>query len=370
MSKIDTFAKIASKFIKIVCPQEDTAPVDINTLINKVIDKKPLRRLNTNYWPSAVNNPYNCDRRQVFARTEEIWTNATRENPEKIREMDIGTALHKLFGNYLALTGYLYGHWRCPSCLLVAHLFSRYPTHYCPNTVTITASDWPTEQRICATFQRKKHDRGEPIWDYEEVKVFDSLGFSGRQDGILVMPGDRRWFTCELKTVRDTVFRDLVETKLTDRLVPNLPPEFKNFPMLVEAYTSLPRAYHITQAAICSELLVQMTKQNPNLTGLDAHKYGGTLIIYVNRNTGQLRTFFRRNTAAEYRRGRETVIATELAVKKARALEKNQQRDFIVNTVPANCSTRTDEKALLCPWRLVCFPYKKLSKNKVTFLQE
>ena len=368
-----SLANHAAVLIRTVCPQEGVG-VDLNAAVNSVIAARPVRRRNDNFWPSSINSPYDCDRRQALSRVEGIWTDAQRTDPQKIREMDIGTALHALMQrSYLAMTRRLYGHWKCPSCLTLRRTFTTYPNVLCDGVVTVSFGDDiaadPPVRRTCAAEQQHRAERGEPVWLYEEIRVRDDLGISGKCDGIYLLPSGK-WYTLEIKTLKDLDFSEqgVARIKVDPKKYPELAKLYDGAPMLTPAWSYLPRGYHTTQAAIYTGTLLLMCDSGE--LPLNADSYAGTLLLYVNRQTGQIRHFFRRNTAAEYARARATVIATRLVVEKARALpaEQSVRRAFVLSSLPAQCSSRTVDMALACPWRTVCFPYQNPKKNVVTYL--
>ncbi len=360
----------AVQLIQQVCPREGFG-IDINAAVDAVLNNRPPRKRNDNFWPSSINSTYDCNRRQALSRVEKIWTDAKREDPKKVRAMEIGTALHALAQQrWLALTHRLYGHWRCPSCLGIRRTFCTLPEELCDGVVRVTYGhglNEQTEERVCADEQRRLLDRGEPAWLYEEIRVKDNLGISGKVDGIFVRP-DYYWYTIEIKTLEDLDFREMQEApiQIDTGKYPALAKALSGINAVQPGWGYLPRNGHIIQAAVYTGII--MTACDAGDIPLDAAKYAGTLIIYLNRGTGQFRTFFRKNTAVEYERARTTVTQTRLVVASALALPETERRAHVFEKLPKSCSTRTDNKAVLCPWRTACFPYKNATRNVLTHL--
>jgi hypothetical protein len=359
-----------AELIRTVCPQEGFG-VDLNALVDEVLNRLPVRKRNPNFWPSAVNSPFDCDRKQVFSRVEEIWTDSQRESPDRVRPMRLGIFQHAAVQEDLALSHRLFGNWKCPSCAVVKHTLCTLPDCFCDGTVTIRYGEGLWESNVvrsCADVQKGRHARGEAAWTYDEIRVKDDLGHSGKVDGILLMP-TTFWYTLEIKTVPNTTFLEKKDKVLTRKEYPNLPKELEGVTALVAGWGSdLPKDYHVIQASIYSGLLLMLADAG-DLGPLERRKYGGTIILYVNRETGRYRWFFRRNTDVEYQRARETVIKTRVAVLAAKEKpDVAARRAHIIESVEASCRTRLDRKAETCPWKTVCFPYKNATKNVVTHL--
>lgn len=359
-----------AELIRTVCPQEGFG-VDLNRLVDEVYNRLPPRKRNDNFWPSSVNSPFDCDRKQVFSRVEEIWTDSQREDPDKIRPMRLGTFQHEAVQADLALSHRLFGHWECPSCAVVRHTFCTLPSGLCDGHVTVHYGEglWESNAtRTCADVQRQRMSRGDAAWVYSEIRVKDDLGHSGKVDGIITLPSSV-WFTLEVKTVPGVTFAEKKEKVLTRKEYPTLPKELEGVMAWTTGWGSdLPKDYHVIQASIYSGMLLTLAEAG-NLGPLTPATYGGTVILYVNRETGRYRWFFRRNTDAEYQRARETVIKTRLAVIAAKAEPTAAaRRERVLATVEPGCRTRSDRKAETCPWKTVCFPYKNAAKNVITHL--
>lgn len=220
---------------------------------------------------------------------------------------------------------------------------------------------------------------GAAAWEYEEIRVFDpALKISGRVDGIIVN-NDAEWFTLELKTTSPLGFEGLRAEKISAKRFPAVAGTIlEDAPILVEARMQLPKAAHVTQASIYSELLLREARAG-NLS-LNPDGYRGTFIAYINRDTLEIKSFLRKNSAAVFEYAASTVKNIIRVVEMADRIPSSDEavelervtknRDLVFRHLPKTCSSRTDKKATACPWQLVCFPYKDTSKNKVEYLQE
>lgn len=370
--------KAFSIFLKAVLPQDGDSVLDLNQMANTAINSRPVRETNENFWPSSINSPFSCNRKLALSRIEGIWTDQIREDPERVKIMDVGRVLHEFVqNNYWAKSGQLYGRWKCPHCgHYASSRYSTIPSHYCPNTVrvekpmTILDKVDKTPQPppvTCKSVQESREKRGEPIWEYEEIKVFHpDLLISGRIDAVFILPGGY-WITGEGKTLEDAAFRGLQEQKPSKDL--NLPEDVQG--ILKPSFFPLPASYHVNQGSIYSELLLMFSDQY----GLDPNKYRGTMIIYINRQNLQQKTFIRKNSSLAFRAAQNTIETIQDIVAAAKALEPNtdlsrverdqdltqRRRSLGMNIGPA-CKTRTDKKAKECPWQTICFPYTQKGK--------
>lgn len=378
-----------ARFFKAVIPIEATDALNFNEVVERVISARPVRPRSDRFWPSSINSPYGCDRKEALSRIERIFTDKTTDDVSKGRYGDIGTAIHSVVQDqYLGPSGVLFGRWRCPSCHRISPTMSVYPKgDYCQQWVTVQNTDPNTQERsllvqeekvsvACADFQKMAEADGRPAWLYAELRVFDqALNISGRVDGIILGP-DKTWFTLELKTVSPNVFAGLQpETASVARY-----PFLANTPLagatvLAPSRYQLPKNYHVTQASIYSELLIKDCEAGK--IPLPASGYRGTFIVYVSRDSLEMRAFLRHNSSAVYAYAANTVRNIMRIVESAdrtprtdpqeeeARVHKNRTHAF---QLVAGCSNRNDEKAKKCPWQLVCFPYKNTAKNKVEFL--
>lgn len=372
-----------ARFQKAVIPQDGSETYDFNAAVDRAINSLPVRTRNENFWPSSINSPFECDRKLALSRIEKVWTDQMREPPEKLRVMNVGTAIHAYVqDHYLARGARIYGNWICPHCRQVAATNSLRPGSYCPNEVTVQLPEdtialmEKKETRItrkCATWQKRRAEWGDPIWEYGELRVkHPTLLISGKVDGVLIGE-DGKWWPIELKTLEDAAFNDLQRVKATKRMFPNLPDEMVGQEVLIPARDKLPRGYHVNQGSIYSELMIEHAADY----GLDPAKYQGTFILYVNRGNLQMKSFIRRNSATAFNAARGTIENIQSIVAltdQERKTDPKAEQDRIEKNraigmrIGPSCKTRTDRKAVLCPWQTICFPYKvktKLHLNKV-----
>lgn len=383
MSKTVTALTALARFVRIVLPLPNAGGVDFNAEVDRVLSRLPVRSVSSNWWPSEINSPYSCNRKQAFRRIEKVWTDKTREEPDRLKIMHVGTSVHHwVQDRYFAPTKKMFGHWRCPNCRNIIFTNQTLPNDLCPNHVTIHS---PAniddvehginrdENRRCSEIQIGLRARGEPHWLYEELRLFDSdLLISGKVDGIWIEDG---WYTIEIKSLDDNGFEEVVAVELSPDKIQNLPKEFHGRKALVKGRFSLPKPYQVNQGSIYSAMLVhQLDALN---IGLEAKDYRGTYIVYVNRATFQMKAFFRRNSEAAFEAARNTINTVmmivgqadhtprEDPVEEAARVESNRA---IAMRIGKSCRDRADRKAKQCPWQTVCFPYAKAAKNKVEWL--
>lgn len=375
-----------ARFYRTVTPIEDDSIIDFNAEFDRVIGSRPPDRKGASFWPSTVNSPFSCPRREALMRIEGVWTDKVRTSPDRIKLMNVGSALHDLVQNeLLGPGGRLWGGWRCPRCQEVIHVNTTYPAdERCPNVLTITRPETLIEQiegkrqkpkeRRCADTQAYLLGRGRPIWEYAEIRLADgTVDLRGRVDGIFLVGG--YWYTLEIKTVDSLAFRDLSEVALksTDDL--KVPKKLEGRTVLAEAYQKLPRPYQVNQGSIYSEMILREAAEGR--IPIDPEKYRGTFIVYVDRETLKARWFLRRHSATAYQAARNTIenvseivdqADTEVRSDPEAERERVEANRKVAMRIGKACRTRTDKRAKECPWQTVCFPYKDARKNRVTFV--
>lgn len=376
-----SFAEAVAAFYRTVVPQPSV--VDLAGLMARTLDARPLQRHAKHFRPSQLNNPYACHRRAALMRLEGIYTDRQREAPDKLLLMEEGTLLHGYVQTeLLGPTKLLFGHWRCKSCRRVTHTYQTIPATACRNVTGVRAVDDdtfdPREETVCALEHQRLRAAGESPWEYVEMTLHDrALDLIGHVDGVLLDRADPRlWHTLELKTTGPLAMRGLDETKLTSGPWPGLPKALEGTPVLMPSRFKLPKAYHVAQGALYSEMIVRAAAAG--VIPLSASGYQGTLVVYLNRDGLGVRTFIRRNSEAAMTAAGTTIAAILDVLERA---DRTERDDPVENNrrIEANrklacelsmsCRDRTDDKALLCPWRtVVCFPYKVASKNKLEFL--
>lgn len=377
-----------ARFFKTVTPIEASEILDLNEVVVKTTSKRLVRARSDRFWPSSINNPYGCDRKEALSRIEKIYTDKLPPDIELHRYGDLGNAIHHIVqSQYLGPSGMLFGGWRCVNCRQVLGGFQTYPKTLCRNRLRVTQA---TDVKLdiaevveadvrCADIQLERIKAGQPAWDYEEIRVFDpALNISGRVDGIIVN-NDAEWFTLELKTTSPLTFEGLRAEKISARRFPTISGTIlEDASILVESRTQLPKAAHVTQASIYSELLLREARFG-NIP-LNPDGYRGTFIAYINRDTLEIKSFLRKNSAAVFEYAASSVRNIMRVVGLADKVPSSDEaietkrvtdnRELVFTYLPRTCSSRTDKKAQNCPWQLVCFPYKDTSKNKVEYLQE
>lgn len=367
-------------------PIEASDVLDFNEVVERTVSKRPVRARSNRFWPSSINSPYSCNRKEALIRVEEIYTDKTPADLGTHRYGDIGNAIHHIIQtDYLGPSGMLFGGWRCVNCKQSLGSFQTYPKVLCRNRLKVTqAADHQIKAAEiveldvrCSDIQKSKIAAGEAAWEYDEIKVFDPvLNISGRVDGIIVN-NDAEWFTLELKTTSPLNFAGLRAEKISAKRFPGISGTIlENASVLMNSYGQLPKSFHITQASIYSELLLREARAG-NLT-LNPSGYRGTFIAYVNRDTLEIKSFLRRNSAVVFQYAATTVRNITDVVQRADKIPAddpiveiervNKNREMIFSHLPKTCNSRTDKKAQSCPWQLICFPYKDTSRNRVEHL--
>lgn len=391
----NTLSKALSNFLKAFTPAAVDHTVDFADLAHKSIAARPEYVRSGSFYVSEILSPYSCSRRMAFMRAEGCFVDRQAEDPKARLRMDAGSVTHKYVQDeLLGPSGALYGDWACASCGTVQVEKSFYPRKvYCPNSVV----DHSTYQVVhdhqdafipCASRQRRKEKRGEASWHYRELKVrLEELDLSGRVDGVLVDKkayyeqgaSQARWYTVELKSIDDLGFNDKMAITLSAKKYPELAklyPELVGAQLITESRFKLPKTYHFAQAGIYSEILKIYCDMDQ--LELSSAMYAGTLVVYVNRENYQMRSFFRRNSKALLEAARSKISAVRHVIgqtdQNERATEEDELQRIdsnrsIVMQLSKSCKTRNDKQALECPWRLICFPYKDASKNKVEIIR-
>lgn len=374
------------EFVRALSHRDANDIIDFNRVIDSVVASRPIRRRTDKFWPSSINSSYDCERKQAFSRIERVFTDKLPEPPGRARVADIGVLIHRqVQDNYLALSGKLYGHWRCPNCRQVMRHFQTYPNDFCDNSVSLNLSETPTNAAVqygvkCSEYQKDAAESGRPWWLYEEIRVsHDDLNISGRVDGIIIDKDsdNHDWYTIEIKSTSPDVFNDLTPTKITTRKFPALRgTELDGATVLLRSRSSLPRANHVSQGSIYSQLLLKAAWEQR--VPLNPRNHAGTFFLYVNRDTLDVKAFLRESSEADYNAAVDSITRIMSVVDAAdketegtpdeRLVRTKKNRSTVISSLPPGCSTRTDFKALVCPWQTVCFPYKDEKKNVVEYI--
>lgn len=378
-----------ARFFKAVTPIEASEILDLNDVVKKTTSKRLIRARSDRFWPSSINNPYGCDRKEALSRIEKIYTDKLPPSIDLHRYGDVGNAIHRIVQTeYLGPSGMLFGGWRCINCRQLLGGFQTYPKIFCRNRIRVTqnttfnqsAAEVVELDSVCADAQKELAAAGKPCWEYEEIRVFDtSLNISGRVDGVIVN-SDAEWFTLELKTTSPMAFDGLtLQTMSASKFPAVANTVLENKQVVIPITRSdgmLPKNYHVSQASIYSELLLREARAGR--FSLNPTGYRGTFIAYVNRNTLEIKSFLRRNSAAVFEYAANTVRNITRVVDFADKVQSsdpeieaervNKNREMVFSYLPKTCNSRTSEKAQNCPWQLVCFPYKDVSRNKVEHL--
>lgn len=368
------------KLVLSITQQNAADIIDFEEEINRVVARRPIRRRTDNFWPASINSTYDCERKQALTRIEKIYTDKMLEHPLRYRVMDLGTSIHRIIqDSYLAPTEILYGNWRCPNCRQTTHKFTTYPPGYCKNNIKIE-SETGAEEISCEAYQRNAEASGYNKWLYDELRVkHDELNISGRVDGVII---DKKsdnfdWYTLEIKSVSPDVFNEVTQVKLTTRKFPGiLNTELDGAVAILPSHFTLPKSNHVTQGSIYSQLLLKAAWEDK--IPLNPSNFCGVFFLYVNRNDLQTRSFIRESTEQDYNNATQSVLrileAVQAADKTPRESLKEERervdanRQLVLGSLRKTCSTRTDPRAIICPWQTICFPYKDVSKNKVEYL--
>lgn len=354
-----------------------TKEVDLTAAIYDVINARPPSKRSTYFRMGEINNRYACDRRILFVGMEKIYTDRIQRDPKGVLLMDLGSALHEVIQEeLLGPSGNLLGHWRCPTCHgRRSKRYDVYPKEFCTNKVMVTPDGGEPWEVSCAEKQAYLKSRGNAYWKYEEIALKDEArNLSGRVDGVWLEIGGG-WYVLEIKSIDTKVFNDL-------RAVPIKPDQAKAIKnltaktLLVEATADLPKDYHLSQAAVYSGLLQEKCLFDEDFP-LDMSDFRGALITYVDRNTMELKTYLREDIESEFQHADE-VVTSRLDALAAADMEVRDDEEEDAARIEANrkiafrfsatCTNRNHFKAKECPWRTVCFPYKKAEKNGVEFL--
>jgi hypothetical protein len=359
---------------------------DFNELIRRTAATLPASKRTDVFWPATINSSYDCDRKKTLTRIERIYTNARMPDPDGMYRMMVGSAIHEMLQNrLLGPSGIYFGQWRCACCRQLRTGYSTYPKELCSNKVVISYAatceqETPFEREtaqttICADSQRYLIERGEPAWHYAEIRVKDEeLNLSGRVDGVIFDSGG--WYTVELKSTSSDAFheRELITINAAQRTALGLDP--KVFGLINQAFSSLPKSAHITQASIYSIILQRMARAG--LIPLDANLHRGALIVYFDRDSFESKTFLHKGAESAFTIAADSIRKIQHVVRSADREERTDpaeeakrvdaNRQLAIANIKGVCSSRTDERALDCPWRLVCFPYKDTKRNVVTHL--
>jgi len=373
-----------TQFYRAILPFRADDAFDINAALVAVMDRQPTARQTTTFRPSGLRNSYDCDRKKTFRRVENIWTDKVRpaDAGTALLRMRFGSALHDAIQQTLGMSGSLFGDWRCPHCNQIGYRQSVFPSELCANKVRVLTPntellETEAQDASCADQQRYLRLRGEPWWLYEELKVEDAqAGIRGAVDGVWLSP--RGWYVLEMKTTGALKFEGLMRVPITDAKLPGASRSpYAGAEALVKGYASLPLSAHLTQGSIYAELL--KTAAVEGRIALDASRFSGLLTVYCNRDTLTFKTYQHCNTqaimaeaVASIQRMREAVAAAGVAAADdsvpLTTEELRQARSTIMRRISGVCSSRTDPRAVICPWQLVCFPYKDTNRNTVTYL--
>lgn len=393
MSKV-SLAKALGNFYRAFIPQSITHAVDFTQLAHKAVNSRPEYVRSDRYYASEVLSPYSCARRMAFMRAEGCYVDRQAEDPSSILRMDVGTVAHEYIQDQLlGPSGALFGNWTCASCGVAEQTDSFYPRKvYCGNQI-LDEERQSTEQDpedfyvSCRDRQIYLEKRGLPIWKYKEYRLFhEELNMSGKSDAVLVNHKEwlmnnktASWYTGEIKTVDPLTFDDLMEETLSAKKYPELAkqhPELIGKRILVPARFKLPKQYHFGQAGIYSELLKRDCDAGRIPLGREG--YSGTIVVYVNTSNYAMKSFFRKNSSSllEAAQAKIEMInhvvdqtdQTKRSTDEEEAKRVLANRD-IVKKLSRSCKSRTDRGAMRCPWRLICFPYKDASKNKVEIVR-
>ena len=379
MQTATTIPQAIAAFFRAIVPQP--ADVDVEAMALRTIAARPVERHVAHFRPSQINNPYACHRRAALMRLEGIYTDRVKEDPAKIRIMNEGTLLHGYIQTeLLGPTGALFGHWRCKSCRRTIHRFCVTPTDLCPNLFGVVDPQQPGDVlgEPCADTQRALLARGEAAWEYEELTVeHPELNLIGHVDGVLLDRTDLRlWRTLELKTTGPLSVRGVDEVPLRPEKHPGLPAALHNVPALLPSMFRLPKAYHVGQGALYSEMLLRMAAAGR--VPLSPSGYRGTLVVYVDRDGMKMTGFMRHNSAAAMAAAQTTIDAINAVLAAADRAPRPDPVDdakrvaanrTLACRLGASCRDRNDPQALRCPWRtVVCFPYKQAQKNRLEYL--
>lgn len=354
-----------------------TPHTSIDEAIDRALAKRSPGRRSTWFRVGEVNNPYACDRRLMLMASERIMTDRVRRDAKSLQTMQVGIAIHDSYQReFLGPTGKLYGLWRCPSCHKhYSDMAGTYPKELCPNTVTVGGPEG-SSTRECAAEQEYLISRSQAHWHYDELRVKDeSLNLSGRIDGIWLESDG--WYILEMKSMGTLPFQGLrkVKAKPADRIKLGNPYVQH---LLTHAPSNLPRNYHVTQAALYSHMLWDICMFGDGVD-LDPAQFLGVIVMYIDRDTLEKRTFVKTRVDAEVAealqildRRREVLDRLDLSVAEDPDAEEARiaaNREVAFQFDPT-CTNRNHRKAKECPWRTICFPYKKEEKNFVEYLKE
>jgi hypothetical protein len=126
--------------------------------------------------------------------------------------------------------------------------------------------------------------------------------------------------------------------------------------------TVLPRQYQVAQGGIYAGLLKEkFAKEGP----LNPDNFKGILMFYICRDDYRTKTFFIETSDTYLTSARSFIRTTNALVSEAEQEDTIDAKRSVIKRLPPKCRTRNDKTALECPWRLICFPYKDTSKNKL-----
>lgn len=351
--------------------------VDVEASIHHALNARPPSRRSDWFRIGGINNRYECDRRVVLGNMEKIYTDRMRPDPSRVMMMDLGSAIHEMLQvEHLGPTGKLFGSWKCPTCHQhYSSTYGTYPDEWCSNQMAVIGPDGEKFRVPCSKEQKYRKSRGKAYWLYEEIRLKDKeRNLSGRLDGVWIDDGG--WYVLEAKSIDTHVYSDRRKTKLKKEQAIALG-DLGAREVLTHFTGDLPKDYHVNQAAVYAGLLQDLCLFDMDFT-LNLSDFRGVLILYVDRNTLKSKTYVKTAIDAEFREAETTVkrrlealAAADMEVlddaeADAARIEKNRKIAFRFN---ATCTNRNHFKAKECPWRTICFPYKKAEKNGVDFLQ-
>lgn len=281
-----------------------------------------------------------CARLKAFQRIEGFHLNFQEMEIDKVLLFEVGTAIHKKLQNeVLPSLGKSWGSWVCPSCGETKSLQFK-PSHPCSNQISISMFGETHETTSCDKLPHKGN------WLYKEVYVKASpfnnplYETSAYIDHVYV--DQDYWYILEIKSVYDSIFAGYS----TSRHPTN--PDWK----IQKPWTGgLPKEANIRQAQICGSLLKKTLKDSD--LPAPASKYGGVILLYINRDNLNIKTFKFPPDESYYLSLENVIDNTKAAVDKGNAML----------AAPA-CSARTAMLAKICPKRDVCFPLKRKKVQK------
>lgn len=286
---------------------------------------------------------YVCARWKAHQRLNDFEPIQTPNPVETLRLFKAGTGAHEVLQQQvLSLTDNFYGKWVCASCGVVVNN-SMKPRQVCNGTrQALDILGNPERVEECTDVLRREDVK----WIYKERYVYsnpldnDKYAIAGFVDGIWVKDG--KWYVLEVKSAASMMFNAQYRTKH---------PELENHFVLKPTQSRYPLGNHVAQGMVYAKMLIDEAESGD--LPLDPDAFGGVILLYVNRETFDLKEYHIEYSPASYAELQRLAEATMSAVEAGNAM-----------LAPPKCTSANNMLAKRCPLKDTCFPKKPRKAKK------